>query len=169
MSVRRIYVEKKPAFAVEAQQLLHEIRHILLIKSVTGLRIINRYDVEGIADELYQQCLPVVFSEPQMDNTFTALPEADAVFAVEYLPGQFDQRADSCEECIQLLGRCELALQAAKMLAEYDLGKPVQTMDIQADVEADAKVSVIETMSLSKRGTAMKKALEAYEQGKATK
>ncbi len=107
MSVRRIYVEKKPAFAVEAQQLLHEIRHILLIKSVTGLRIINRYDVEGIADELYQQCLPVVFSEPQMDNTFTALPEADAVFAVEYLPGQFDQRADSCEECIQLLGRCE--------------------------------------------------------------
>ena len=108
MSVKRIYVEKRPEYAVEAKHLLWEIRHILLIKSVTGLRLLNRYDVEGVTDELYQRCLPVVFSEPQVDVTFGSLPEGgDAVFAVEYLPGQYDQRAASCEECIQLVGQCD--------------------------------------------------------------
>ncbi len=108
MSVKRIYVEKRPGFAVEAEKLLWEIRHILLMKNVTGLRLLNRYDVEGVADDLYEQCKPIVFSEPQVDLTYDALPETeDTVFAVEYLPGQFDQRADSCAECIQLVGRCE--------------------------------------------------------------
>ena len=108
MSVKRIYVEKRPEYAVEAKHLLWEIRHILLIKSVTGLRLLNRYDVEGVTDELYQRCLPVVFSEPQVDVIFGSLPEGgDAVFAVEYLPGQYDQRAASCEECIQLVGQCD--------------------------------------------------------------
>ena len=107
MSVKRIYVEKKAPYAVEAKQLLWEIRHILQIKTVTGLRLLNRYDVEGVDDALYQKCLPVVFSEPQVDVTYTALPQgAKAVFAVEYLPGQYDQRAASCEECIQLVGQC---------------------------------------------------------------
>ena len=107
MSVKRIYVEKKAPYAVEAKQLLWEIRHILQIKTVTGLRLLNRYDVEGIDDALYQKCLPVVFSEPQVDVTYTELPQgAKAVFAVEYLPGQYDQRAASCEECIQLVGQC---------------------------------------------------------------
>ncbi|MBR3494847.1 MAG: phosphoribosylformylglycinamidine synthase [Clostridia bacterium] len=109
MSVRRVYVEKKEAYAVEAKQLLHEIRHILLIRSVTGLRIVNRYDVEGMAEELYQRCLPIVFSEPQLDTVSTELtvgPDT-RLFAVESLPGQFDQRAASCEECIQLVGQCE--------------------------------------------------------------
>ena len=107
MSVKRIYVEKKTPYAVEAKQLLWEIRHILQIKTVTGLRLLNRYDVEGVDDALYQKCLPVVFSEPQVDVTYTELPQgAKAVFAVEYLPGQYDQRAASCEECIQLVGQC---------------------------------------------------------------
>lgn len=107
MSVKRIYVEKKAPYAVEAKQLLWEIRHILQIKTVTGLRLLNRYDVEGVDDALYQKCLPVVFSEPQVDVTYTELPQgAKAVFAVEYLPGQYDQRAASCEECIQLVGQC---------------------------------------------------------------
>ncbi|MBR6954936.1 MAG: phosphoribosylformylglycinamidine synthase [Clostridia bacterium] len=106
MSVYRVYVEKKPEYAVEAKQLLHEIRHILLIKSVTGLRILNRYDTEGIDPALYAHCLPVVYSEPQLDMTWTELPvHKGIVFAVEYLPGQFDQRAASCEECIQLVGQ----------------------------------------------------------------
>ena len=91
MSVKRIYVEKKAPYAVEAKQLLWEIRHILQIKTVTGLRLLNRYDVEGVDDALYQKCLPVVFSEPQVDVTYTELPHgAKAVFAVEYLPGQYD-------------------------------------------------------------------------------
>ncbi len=108
MSVKRIYVEKMADYAVEAKNLLWEIRHILQIKSVTGLRLLNRYDVEGVADELYAKCLPIVFSEPQVDVTYTKLPEgAKAVFAVEFLPGQYDQRAASCEECIQLVGQCD--------------------------------------------------------------
>ena len=108
MSVKRIYVEKMADYAVEAKNLLWEIRHILQIKSVTGLRLLNRYDVEGVADDLYAKCLPIVFSEPQVDVTYEQLPEgAKAVFAVEFLPGQYDQRAASCEECIQLVGQCD--------------------------------------------------------------
>ncbi len=108
MSVKRIYVEKMADYAVEAKGLLWEIRHILQIKSITGLRLLNRYDVEGVTDELYAKCLPIVFSEPQVDVTYTQLPEgAKAVFAVEFLPGQYDQRAASCEECIQLVGQCD--------------------------------------------------------------
>ena len=108
MSVKRIYVEKMADYAVEAKNLLWEIRHILQIKSVTGLRLLNRYDVEGVADDLYVKCLPIVFSEPQVDVTYEQLPEgAKAVFAVEFLPGQYDQRAASCEECIQLVGQCD--------------------------------------------------------------
>ncbi|MCI5956241.1 MAG: phosphoribosylformylglycinamidine synthase [Clostridiales bacterium] len=108
MAVYRVYVEKKPEFAVEAQGLLKEIRHILLIKSVTGVRVLNRYDVEGIDRALFERCMPIVFSEPQVDVTYDALPEgADAIVASEYLPGQFDARAASCEECIQLVSQCE--------------------------------------------------------------
>ena len=92
--VYRIYVEKRPEYAVEARGILSEIRHLLRIKSVTGLRLLNRYDVEGISEELFSQCCGTVFSEPQLDFTYTAVPEgADAVFATEFLPGQFDQRA----------------------------------------------------------------------------
>ncbi len=106
MAVYRIYVEKKPQYAVEAKGLLEEIRHILLIKSVTGVRVLNRYDVEGIDEALFEQLRPIVFMEPPLDETYTTLPEgADAVIASEYLPGQFDARAASCEECIQLVSQ----------------------------------------------------------------
>ena len=105
MSVHRIYVEKKPAYAVEAQGLLHEIRQLLGIRSVTGLRILNRYDVEGLSDEAFAASAATVFSEPQLDVTYTQVPAgADVVFATEFLPGQFDQRAASAAECIQLAG-----------------------------------------------------------------
>ena len=103
--VSRVYVEKKPGFDVEAKQLLAELRTILQIETLTGVRLVNRYDVEGISDELFQQCVPTVFSEPQSDDVSFELPDAKgaAVFAVEYLPGQFDQRADSASECVQLI------------------------------------------------------------------
>ncbi len=108
MSVYRVYVEKMPDYAVEATGLLYEIRHILLIKSITGVRVLNRYDVEGIDKALFDQCMPIVFSEPQVDVTYDALPEvAGEIIASEYLPGQFDARAASCEECIQLVSQCE--------------------------------------------------------------
>ena len=110
--VSRVYVEKKPGFDVEAQQLLAELRTILQIETLTGVRLVNRYDVEGISDELFQQCVPTVFSEPQSDDVSFELPSANgaAVFAVEYLPGQFDQRADSAAECIQLISQGERPL-----------------------------------------------------------
>ncbi len=129
MSVKRIYVEKRPGFAVEAEHLLWEISHILLIKSVKSLRLINRYDVEGVEDALYEKCRPIVFSEPQVDVTYDALPEHDGVvFAVEYLPGQFDQRADSCAECIQLVGQCERP--TVRTARVYILGGDVSQEDL---------------------------------------
>ena len=117
MSVQRIYVEKKPGYDVEAAQLLEEIQVVLGLPGVTGLRVLNRYDVEGIPEELFDRCVPTVFSEPPVDQTFRSLPETEAaVFAVEYLPGQYDQRAASCEECIQLVGCCERpAVRTAKV------------------------------------------------------
>ena len=106
--VTRIYVEKKPEHAVEAKGVLHEIRHLLRIKSVSGLRIVNRYDVEGISEELLAQSLHTVFSEPQLDFVYDSLPQTQgAVFATEFLPGQFDQRAASAAECIQLISQGE--------------------------------------------------------------
>lgn len=107
MAVYRVYVEKKSPFDVEAQGVLSELRSLLGIEGLTGLRLLNRYDVEGLDEALMRRCLPVVFSEPQVDIVHTQLPEADEVFAVEYLPGQFDQRADSCAECVQLLSQAE--------------------------------------------------------------
>ena len=104
MAVQRIYVEKRPEHAVEAKGLLAEFRGLLGAKGLTGLRILNRYDVEGMAPEQFRQAVPVVFSEPQLDDVHTAIPEGSfTVFATEYLPGQFDQRAASAAECVGLL------------------------------------------------------------------
>ena len=109
--VYRIYVEKKPGFDVEAEGLKKELTSLLGIQSLTGLRLLNRYDVEGIDEALFDQCIPTVFSEPPVDNTYAELPKDGGVsFAVEYLPGQFDQRADSAAECIQLISQGERPL-----------------------------------------------------------
>ena len=109
--VYRIYVEKKPGFDVEAEGLRNELVSLLGIKELSGLRLLNRYDVEGIDEALFTQCVSTVFSEPPVDRTYSELPAADGVsFAVEYLPGQFDQRADSAAECIQLISQGERPL-----------------------------------------------------------
>ena len=106
MSVKRIYVEKKPPYDVEAQWVFKEIRDSLLITSVTGVRLLNRYDVEGINRVLFDQCKPIVFMEPPLDIAYDALPQVSgAVIACEYLPGQFDARAASCRECIQFVSQ----------------------------------------------------------------
>ena len=106
MSVYRIYVEKKPEFAVEANSLLGGIKSALGLEGLKGLRVINRYDAEGLPRKDFELAIPVVFSEPAVDVTYDHLPavgEDEQIFAVEYLPGQFDQRADSCAQCISLL------------------------------------------------------------------
>ena len=100
--VYRIYVCKKPEFSLEADALSSEIKNLLNIDGVKSLKVINRYDVENIEEELFEKCINSVFSEPQIDDAYKTLPEADYLFAVEPLPGQFDQRADSAAQCIQL-------------------------------------------------------------------
>nr|WP_326166190.1 phosphoribosylformylglycinamidine synthase [uncultured Oscillibacter sp.] len=112
--VRRVYAEKKPALRLEAQGLLNELRTILGVSALTGLRLVNRYDVEGIADGAFQKAKTIVFSEPQVDLLYEEdlpLPEGPhAVLAVEALPGQFDQRADSAAQCVQLMAGVERPL-----------------------------------------------------------
>ncbi|WP_195462492.1 phosphoribosylformylglycinamidine synthase [Anaerotruncus colihominis] len=105
MSVYRIYVEKKQPFAVEAAGVLADIRTVLGLGCVERVRILSRYDVEHIDEADFQSARSTIFSEPQVDVTYDELPapaENERVFAVEYLPGQFDQRADSCAQCIAL-------------------------------------------------------------------
>ena len=109
MSVFRIYVEKKPEFAVEAQSVLNDVQTALRL-SISGIRILNRYDADNLSQEDFEAAVNTVFSEPAVDVTYTELPKlsgSERVFAVEYLPGQFDQRADSCEQCIQILRQGE--------------------------------------------------------------
>ena len=119
--VYRIYVEKKAGFDHEAQSLTKEVRELLEINSVKSIRVINRYDVEDIEKELFDYAVKTVFSEPQMDNATLSIESEDAkVFAVEYLPGQFDQRADSASQCIQLISQKERPLvRTAKVYCVY--------------------------------------------------
>ena len=110
--VYRVFVEKKAEFAQEARALLKEIRDTLGIRSVDSVRIVNRYDVERIDAELFKTACANVFSEPQLDMVSSSLKTAqgDTVFAVSYLTGQFDQRADSAAQCIQLISQKERPL-----------------------------------------------------------
>ncbi len=103
--VYRVYVEKKKELAHEAKELLTEARELLQISSLTNVRILNRYDVEHIDRDLFAQCIQTVFSEPQLDMVSEDFEADGVVFAVEYLPGQFDQRADSAAQCIQIISQ----------------------------------------------------------------
>ena len=105
-NVKRVYVEKKADFAVQAKDLRHEIKHYLGIQTVTGVRVLIRYDVENVSDETFEKACNGVFAEPPVDMLFREelpMKEGNRVFSVEYLPGQFDQRADSAEQCIQFI------------------------------------------------------------------
>ena len=119
--VYRIFVEKKPGLDNEAQALLNEARNLLGIQGLNKVRLLNRYDAEEISEELFRYAVRTVFSEPQLDLVSEEADLGDAaVFAVEYLPGQFDQRADSAAQCIQILSRGERPLvRSAKVYALY--------------------------------------------------
>lgn len=104
--VKRIYVQKKPGFDIEAKGLLQDLKENLLLNELEDLIILNRYDVEGIDDEIFEKAKNTVFSEPQVDICFDEeypFKKEDKAFGVEYLPGQFDQRANSLSECLQIL------------------------------------------------------------------
>ena len=110
MSVKRVFVEKKPEYAIKARELREEIESYLDITGVTGVRVLVRYDIENISEDVYKEALGTIFSEPPVDDVFEeTFPHSadDVVFSVEYLPGQFDQRADSAEQCVKLLNENE--------------------------------------------------------------
>lgn len=105
-SVKRVYVEKKPGFAVQADELRHEIKSYLGIKTITGVRVLIRYDVENLSDETFERACEGVFAEPPVDTLYKEtfpMKEGSKVFSVEFLPGQFDQRADSAVQCVQFI------------------------------------------------------------------
>ena len=111
--VRRIYVEKKTDFAVEARGLLADLRQNLKMEELTGLRILNRYDIENVDDATYETSLRGIFAEAGVDLLFEETISGNLnseYFVVEYLPGQYDQRADSAEQCIKLLRLIPFAL-----------------------------------------------------------
>ncbi len=119
--VRRIYVEKKKGFDVEAQGLFYDIRENLHAEGLTGIRVLNRYDIEGIDEATYQRARYTVFAEPAIDTVYDEqMPqELDSAtfFAVEYLPGQYDQRADSAAQCIRLMNvEANAAVKFAKVI-----------------------------------------------------
>ena len=154
MSVFRCYSEKKPGFDVEARGLCGQLREQLGIDALEGVRILNRYDADRIAPEVYEAAKTVVFSEPQVDDVYDEtfpIPEAPhSVLAVEALPGQYDQRADSCAQCIQLQSGVDRPLIAAAKvyllmgtLTEGDLDKirrylinPVESREASMDKPA---------------------------------
>ncbi len=154
--VYRIFVEKKPALAGEARTLLSDLRTLLGMENLTSLRLFNRYDVENITEELFDYATRTVLSEPQLDIVTETLPSVEGAytFAVEYLPGQFDQRADSAAQCIQILSQGDRPdVRSAKVyllegnLTEEDLARvkhyvinPVESREAVMDKPATLKV-----------------------------
>jgi len=167
MAVRRVFVEKKPGFDVEAGKLFTELRENLMIESLKGVRILQRYDVEGLSDEDYERAKTLVFSEPPVDYVYDeamTLEHDETVFAVEFLPGQYDQRADSAAQCIQIITQGERPnIRVARMIVlsgslshedinriksftinpvetrEADLEKP-QTLEVSYPIPEDVAV-----------------------------
>ncbi|MBK1881665.1 phosphoribosylformylglycinamidine synthase [Luteolibacter pohnpeiensis] len=130
--MNRIFVEKKPAHRNEARHLLHDLQESLAMPDLTGLRVIQRYDIEGLTDDQFAAAVRDILSEPQVDETFAELQlgEQEIAFGVEYLPGQFDQRADSAAQCVQILtGKDRPTVSSAKVivlqgqLAESDVAR----------------------------------------------
>ena len=131
--VYRVFVEKKKELANEAKSLLGDVRTLLGIESLTDVRVINRYDAENIAEDLFEYAKKTVFSEPQLDLVYDE-PELDGatVFAVEFLPGQFDQRADSAAQCIQIISQGDRpVVRTAKVYALYGNLKETEVAEIK--------------------------------------
>ncbi len=129
--VKRIYVQKKPGFDVEAKGLLEDLKENLLMNNLENIEILNRYDVEGINEEVFEKAKNTVFSEPQVDLCFEEeypFKQEDKVFGVEFLPGQFDQRANSLSECLQIL--TEKTKPIAKSAKIYILKGDLSTQDV---------------------------------------
>ena len=149
-NVRRVYAEKKPAYAVAAKELQSEIKSYLGIKTVTGVRVLIRYDIENVSEETYKKALGTVFFEPPVDDVYEETFDLNGAkaFSVEYLPGQFDQRADSAEQCLKLLKE-----------EEEPIIRTATTYVIEGDI-TDAELEAIKTYCINpvdSRETGMEK------------
>ena len=148
--VYRVYVEKKAGQTHEADSLLREIQDFLQIETLSAVRVLNRYDAENIEESLFRDCVNTVFSEPQVDNVSYDVPQGDIVFAVEPLPGQYDQRADSAAQCIQIISQGDRpTIRTAKVY--------VLTGDLTAEQIAAIKKHVINAVE------SREASLETYE------
>ena len=118
-NVRRIYVEKRKEYATEANEIKNNLIEQLGL-NINSLRVIHRYDVQGISEDILQQGINTILAEPMVDNVYDEtypINDHESVFAIEYLPGQYDQRADSCEQCFQILtGTSSTKVKCAKMI-----------------------------------------------------
>ena len=157
MSVFRIYVEKKPEFAVEAGHLLGDIKTALRLDKLKNIRLLNRYDTEGLTEADFDYAVSNVFSEPAVDIATKNMPilsETETVFAVEYLPGQFDQRADSCEQCIQILNqgeRCKVKNARVYIIdgkLSYDEIKAIKAYIINPVESREASLDEVDTLAV---------------------
>ena len=153
--VKVLYVEKKPAFAIRAKELTREFRDILGVRSLEGVRVLNRYFVEDLSDEAYEEAKNCIFSEPPTDVCYEALDfTGETVIAVEYLPGQFDQRANSAEECLRFIAHDESPrVRSATMYLLYgNLGKrdfdKIRGYLINPVEAREASLSVPETLRM---------------------
>ncbi len=157
--LRRIFVEKKKGFDVEAQSIRYDLKHNLLIAGIEDVRVINRYDCEGLSDEEYEKAKTTVFSEPPVDNCYdenVEISSKDKVFAMGLLDGQFDQRADSCMQCIEILtGGNRPNVKVAKLIvlsgdvSDADVEKikkylinPVESCEVSLDKPKDLSVNL---------------------------
>ena len=152
--VYRVYVEKKEGLQHEAAGLLGEVRSLLGISGLESLRVLNRYDVELADEAVFHRAVRTVFSEPQVDTTYQVLPQAPITFAVESLPGQYDQRADSASQCIQLMTKGDRpAVRAAKVyllegqLSETDVAKIKKHLINPVECR-EASLEELETLSV---------------------
>lgn len=157
--VKRLFVEKKKPYDVEAQGLLTDLTETLGVRALESVKIINRYDIEGITEDEYQMARNTIFSEPPVDYAYDEeyiLPEGSKAFAVEYLPGQYDQRADSAAQCIQLLTQGERPeIKAARVIvlngaiSDHDLAaikkyyiNPVESQEAKMEKPGTLKTEV---------------------------
>ena len=152
--VFRLFVEKKEGYQHEANSLLNDVRTFLGIKGLNSVRVINRYDVENISKELFDYAKTTVFSEPQVDNYYDNLSsDSSYTFAVEYLPGQFDQRADSCSQCLQIIAKIDRPLvRTAKvyMLNGELTGKEISEIKKYVINPVESKEASLETIKTLK-------------------
>ena len=118
--VYRVYVEKRKDYAVEADEILNNLRTQLKLDTLTSLSVVNRYDVQGVSVDVLNQGIPTILSEPMVDDIYKEeypVSVGAKIFAIEFLPGQYDQRADACEQCFQLLtGEKNVKVKCAKLI-----------------------------------------------------